>query len=100
MRRYVFVLAAFALFLASVVPGVGACAPNFSHSAIAMNGMNSPDCDTPPKVVAGCTQAACIGSAVLTEAPEIDAPAERSAYTIATVVWPDDFISTPPNPPV
>ena len=100
MRRFVFVLAAFALILASAVPGVGVGVPNFSHSAIAMNGMNSPDCDTSQEDVAGCSQAACIGSAVMTEIPEIDVPDVHPAFTIATVNWPNDLISVPPNPPI
>ena len=100
MRRFVFVLAAFALFLASAVPGVAANVPNFPHSAIAMNGMNSSDCDTSQEDVAGCTQATCIGSAVMTQVPEIDAPDVHPAFTIATANWPDDFISAPPNPPI
>ena len=100
MRRFVFVLAAFALILASAVPGVGVGVPNFSHSAIAMNGMNSPDCDTSQEDVAGCSQAACVGSAVMTEIPEIDVPDVHPAFTIATVNRPDDLISAPPNPPI
>jgi hypothetical protein len=100
MRRFVFVLAAFALVLASAVPGVGAGVPNFPQSAIAMNGMNSPDCDTSQEDVAGCSQAACIGSAVMAEILEIDAPDVHPAFTFATVNWPDDFISAPPNPPI
>lgn len=100
VRRFVFALAAFALILASAVPGVGVGVPNFPHSAIAMNGMNSPNCDTLQEDVAGCSLAACIGSAVITEIPEIDVPDVHPAFTIATVNRPDDLISSPPNPPI
>lgn len=104
IRRFVFALAAVAVFLATVLPGIGVSAsmagsPDTAVSA-AMDGMNCPDCATSQEGMAGCTQATCIGSAVMTEFDDFDVLAMRPHYVIAMVTWPDDFSSGPSTPPI
>lgn len=104
IRRFVFVLAAVAVFLATVLPGFGvgasmADSPDTVVSAV-MDGMNCPDCATSQRGMAGCTQAICIGSAVMTEFGDFDVLAMRAHYVIAVVIWPDDFSSGPSTPPI
>ena len=104
MRRFVFVFAAVALFLATVLPGFGGSIgmTDSPHTAIAtaMDGMNCPDCVTSQDSIVGCTQATCIGSAVVTDGDNFDVLAMRPAYAIAAVSWPDDFTSAPSTPPI
>jgi hypothetical protein len=104
MRRFVFVFAAVALFLATVMPGMDVSA-NMTSSAptmtmVAMNGMDCPDCDTSPENMVGCMQATCIGFAVMTDGECIDVSIARPVYAIAAVAWPDDFKSAPSTPPI
>jgi len=104
IRRFVFVLAAVAVFLATVLPGIGVSArmadsPDTAVSA-AMDGMNCPDRATLQDGMAGCTQATCIGSAVMTDFDDFDVLAMRADYVIAVVTWPDDFIPAPSTPPI
>jgi hypothetical protein len=104
MRRFVFVIAAVALFLATVMPGIGvnadmaASAPTVAMAA--MDGMDCPDCDTSPDNLVGCTQAICIGFAVMADGGYFDVPAPRPAYAIAAVARPDDLKSAPSTPPI
>ena len=104
MRRFVFALAAVALFLATVLPGMDANANRASSTPMvtmaAMDGMDCPDCDTSWDNMVGCMQATCISFAVITNSEYINVPATRPAYAIAAVAWPDDFKSAPPTPPI
>jgi hypothetical protein len=104
MRRFVFALAAVALFLTTVMPGmdINVNAADSSPKMImaAMDGMNCPDCDTSQDKMAGCMQATCIGFAVVTEGGYFEATPARSVFAIAAVVWPDDFKSAPSTPPI
>jgi len=104
MRRFVFALAAVALFLATVMPGMDAGASTAGSAPTttmaAMDGMDCPDCDTSRDNMVGCMQAICIGLAVMTNAEYFNVPATRPAYAIAAVAWPDDFKSAPSTPPI
>lgn len=101
MRRFVFALAAVALFLATVMPGMDASAnPAGSAPTMTMDGMDCPDCDTSRDNMTGCTQATCIGFAVITDGGYFEAIAIRPAYALAAVAWPDDFKSAPSTPPI
>jgi hypothetical protein len=104
MRRFVFVFAAVALLLATVMPGFGvsvsmAVSP---HAAIAtaMDGMSCPDFETSQDKMAGCMQATCIGSAVLADGNYFEDLALHPSYAIAEAAWPDDFTSAPSTPPI
>ena len=104
MRRFVFVLAAVALFLATVMPGMsvsasmGGSAPKMTMAA--MEGMDCPDCDASRDNIVGCVQATCIGLAVMANAEYFNVPATRPAYAITAVAWPDEFKSAPSTPPI
>ena len=104
MRRFVVVIAALALFLATAIPSFGVSASMAdSHPtaiAAAADGMDCPGLDTSQKKMAGCTQAACIGSAVIAEYIYFEDLAAHPCYSIAMVAWPDDFTSAPPTPPI
>lgn len=104
MRRFVVVIAALALFLATAMPnfGVSISMADSPPTAIAtaMDGMNCPDLDTSQNKMAGCTQATCIGSAVIADGDYFEDLALRPSYAIAAVNWPDDFTSAPPTPPI
>lgn len=104
LRRLVFVVVAVALFLATVMPSfgvsVGMADSPYTAAAASMDGMICPDCDTSPDSMAGCTQATCIGSAVMTDDGYFSVLAMRPAYAFAAVAWPDDFISAPSTPPI
>jgi hypothetical protein len=104
MRRFVFIIAAVALFLATVMPSVDVSA-NMAASAptvtmAAMDGMDCPDCNTSRDNMVGCMQAICIGFAVMTDGEYFDVSATRPAYAIAAMAWPDDFKSAPSTPPI
>jgi hypothetical protein len=104
MRRFVVIIAAVALFLATVMPGIDISA-NVAGSAptvtmAAMDGMDCPDCDTSRDNMVGCMQAICIGFAVMADGGYFDVSATRPAYAIAAVAWPDDFKSAPSTPPI
>jgi hypothetical protein len=103
-RRFVFIIAAVALFLATVMPGMDVSASMASSaptmSMATMDGMNCPDCDTSQDKMAGCMQATCIGFAVMNDREDFDVSSTRPAYAIAAVAWPDDFESAPSTPPV
>lgn len=104
MRCFMFVLAAVALFLATVMPTMDVSA-NTTGSAptmtmAAMDGMNCPDCDTSGDNMVGCMQAICIGFAVITDGGYFDVSATRPVYAIVAVALPDDFKSTPSTPPI
>ena len=104
MRRFVFIVAAVALFVATVLPGMDVNA-NMSGSAptmtmAEMGGMDCPYCDTSGESMVGCTQVTCIGFAVMTDGEYFGASATRPAYTVAAVALPDDFISAPSTPPI
>lgn len=104
MRRFVFVLAAVVLFLATVMPvmEVSATLADSPHmiTMASTDGMNCPDCDTSQDSMIGCTQAICIGLAVLMDDDCFDVSAMRPAYAIAAVAWPDGFTPAPSNPPI
>ena len=104
MRRFVFIIAAVALFLATVMPSVDVSA-NMAASAptvtmAAMDGMDCPACDASRDNMVGCMQAICIGLAVISNSEYFNVPATRPAYAVATVAWPDDFKSAPSAPPI
>lgn len=96
-----FVLAAVALFLATVLPSMDANA-NMASSApmAAMDGMACPDCDASWDNLVGYMQATCIAFAVMTNIEYFNVPAARPAYAIAAVARPDGFKSAPSNPPI
>ena len=101
IRRFVFALAAVALLLATVMPGMDASAnPVGSTPTMTMDGMDCPDCDTSQDNKAECMQATCIGFAVMTDGGYFKASATRPVYAIAAVAWPDDFESAPSTPPI
>ena len=104
MRRFVFVFAAVALFLATVLPSfdISASMADSPHAAIAtsMDGMSCSDCDTSQDKMAGCMQATCIGSAVTADDNCFEVLAVHPSYAIAAVARPDDFTSAPPTPPI
>ena len=104
MRRFLLVFAAVALFLATLLPGFGVSGgmADSPHTAIAaaMDEMNCPNCDVAQDKMAGCMQATCIGSVVIADGTYFEVLAVRSSYAIAATVWPDDFISAPPTPPI
>lgn len=104
MRRFVFALAAVALFLATVMPGMDMNANSAGSSPTmtmaAMDGMDCPDCDTSRDKMAGCVQATCIGFALITDGGYFEASVTRPVYAIAAVAWPDDFKSAPSTPPI
>jgi hypothetical protein len=104
IRRFVFALAAVALFLATVMPSVDASA-NAAASAptmtmAAMDGMDCPDRDTSRNTMVGCMQAMCIGFALIADDDLFDVLATHPAYAIASMAWPDDFESVPSTPPI
>lgn len=104
MRRFMFVITAAALFLATVVPGMDVNA-HMTGSApavtmTAMDGMDCPNCDTSRDNMVGCVQAICLGFAVTTEDKHFDVSTTRPAYVIAATAWPDDFKSAPSTPPI
>lgn len=104
MRRFIFVVTAAALFLATVVPGMSVNAyMTGSAPAVAMtamDGMDCPSCDTSRDNMVGCVQVICIGFAVTTEDEHFDVSITRPAFVIAATAWPDDFKSTPSTPPI
>ena len=103
MRRFVFTLAAVALFLATIMPGMDMKANPAGVAPMtmaAMDGMDCPDCDTSRDNMAGCVQASCIGFAVLTDGGYLGASPTRPVYAIAAVAWRDDFKSAPSTPPI
>lgn len=103
MRRFVFALAAVALLLATVMPGMGMKANPADVAPMtmaAMDGMDCPDCDTSRDNMAGCMQATCIGFAVITDGGYFGASATHPVYATAAVVRPDDFKSAQSTPPI
>ena len=104
MRRFLLVFAAVALFLATLLPGFGVSGSmaDSPHTAIAaaMDEMNCPNCDTSQDKMAGCTQATCIGAAVIADANYFEDLAAQPSYAVAAVTWPDGFTSAPPTPPI
>lgn len=103
MRRFVFVFAAVALFLATVMPSMDVNANMSSAPTVtmaAMHGMNCPGCDTSPDNMVGCMQAICIGFAVITDGGYFGVSATHPAYIIAALTWPDDVKSAPSTPPI
>lgn len=104
IRHFVFALAAVALILATVMPSMEANA-DMAGSAptvlmTAMDGMDCPDRDTSRNTMVGCTQAICIGFALISDGELLDVLASRPAYAIAAVAWPEDFKSAPSPPPI
>ena len=104
LRRFVFVLAAVALFLATVMPSMDMSANRAESTPTmtmaAMDGMDCPDYDASRDNMVGCMQAICIGLAVITNSEYFNVPATRPAYAVAAVAWPDDFKSAPSTPPI
>ena len=104
MRRFVFVLAAVALFLATVRPSMDVSANTAASAPIvnmaAMDGMDCPGRDTSRDTMVGCMQAICMGFAVMTDDECFDISAARPAYAIVAGAWPDDFESAPSTPPI
>lgn len=104
MRRFVFAVAAVALFLATVLPSMDiSVSMADSAPAVAMAAtdvMDCPDCVASPEMMAGCVQATCIGFAAMSGGEHSDVSAVRPAYAIAAVALPDGFISAPPTPPI
>ena len=104
IRRFVFIVAAVALFLATVMPSVDISANAASSVTMvtmaATDGMDCPGGDTSRKTMVGCMQAICIGFAVIANGKHFDAPATRPAYILAAVAWPDDVKSAPSTPPI
>ena len=103
LRRFVFVIAAVAVLLATVLPNVGASAGTAGQhpNAIAVSGsMACPYCDTIKISTTNCAQISCIGFAVIAES---DLPAlvmSHPIYALATTGWPDEFSLAPSTPPI
>lgn len=104
VHRFVFIVAAVALFLATVIPSMGVSAKmagsGYMMTMVATDGMKCPDCETSRDNAAGCMQATCIGFAVIANGEYFADSATHSAYAIATVAWPDDRKSAPSTPPI
>jgi hypothetical protein len=104
MRRFVFIVAAVALFLATVMPSMGVSAKVASSAPTmtmaGMNGINCRGCDTSRDNMVGCMQALCIGFAVIADGEHLDVSVTRPAYIIAAVARPDDVKSAPSTPPI
>lgn len=104
IRRFVFTVAAVALFLATVMPSMNVSVSMVSSAHMmtmaATDGMKCPDCDTSRDNMVGCMQATCIGFAVIADGEYFGVSATRPAYAIAAVAWPDDFKSAPSTPPI
>jgi hypothetical protein len=104
VRRFVFTVAAVALFLATVMPSidVSANATDTAPTVImaAMDGIDCPDGDTSRGNMVGCVQAICMGFAVIIDGECFDVSAMRPAYTVATIARPDGFKSAPSTPPI
>lgn len=104
MRRFVFVFATVALFLATVIPSMGVSAHMANSTPTvtmaAMDGMDCPDRDISRNTMVGCMQAICMGFAVVTDSEYFYVSATSPAYAIAAVAWPDNFTSAPPTPPI
>jgi hypothetical protein len=104
LRRFWLALAAVALFLATVMPGMDMNANSAGSSPTmtmaAMDGMDCPDCDASRDNMVGCVQATCIGLAVMANAEYFNVPATRPAYAITALAWPDDFKPAPSTPPI
>lgn len=104
MRRFVFAVAAVALFLATVLPSmdisdsVAGSAPTVNMAA--MDDMDCPDCDASWDNMVGCMQGICIGFAVIADGGSFDTSTTRPAYAIAAVAWPEDFETAPSTPPI
>ena len=103
LRRFVFVIAAVAVFLATVLPNIGASTgmagphPN----AIAVSGnMACPYCDTIKITTANCAQISCIGFAVIAESDLPSGVMLHPIYALATEGWPDEFSLAPSTPPI
>jgi hypothetical protein len=104
IRRFMFALAAVALFLATVVPGMDMNANPAGSSPtmtmVGIDGMNCPDCDTSRDNMVGCAQATCLGFAVISDGGYFEASLTRPVYSKAAVARPDDFKSAPSTPPI
>ena len=104
MRRFVFALAAVALFLATVMPAMDVSAHRTGSAPMvamaAMDGMDCPNCETSRDNMVRCMQAICIGLAVITDDEYFGVSTTRSAYAFAAVARPDDFKSEPSTPPI
>ena len=104
IRRFVFVIAAVALFLVTVLPGFGVnvSMANMAPSATTVsNGMMCPDCPT-NTMKAGptsCTQGSCIGLAVISESGPLIGSNHQTFFQSATV-RPGEIALAPPTPPI
>jgi hypothetical protein len=104
MHRFMFVVAAVALFLATVMPGMDMNANPAGSSPtmtmVGIDGMNCPDCDTSRDNMVECAQATCLGFAIISDGGYFEASLMRPVYLIAAVARPDDFKSALSTPPI
>ena len=104
IRRFVFVIAALALLLVSVMPGIGAnvSMPDMDSSVMSVsNGMMCPDCPTNMMKAgsASCAQVSCVGLAVIAETASLLGSYTQTFFQLATV-RPDEVALAPPTPPI
>ena len=103
LRRFVFVIAAVAVFLATVLPNIGVStvmAGPHPGAIIVSGNMTCPHCVAVMISTAGCAQISCVGVAVIAES---DLPAGvilLPVYALATAGWPDELSLAPSTPPI
>jgi hypothetical protein len=104
IRRFVFIAAAVALFLATVQPNIGMTAsmPDMGSSVVsASDSMMCPDC--PTKTVKfgspSCVQGMCIGLAVIAT-NDLPFAADHQRFLQLATVPPDEIALAPPTPPI
>jgi hypothetical protein len=104
IRHFVFIIAAVALFLATVLPsfGVNASMPDMDSSVVSVsNGMMCPDCPTNTMKAGStsCAQVSCVGLALIAETASFFGSYPQTFFQLATI-RPDEIALAPPTPPI
>ena len=104
IRRFVFVIAALALLLVTILPDIGVDAgmPDMDSGVISVsNGMMCPDCPTNMMKAgsASCAQVSCVGLAVIAETALLLGSHSQTFFQ-STTVRPDEIALAPPTPPI
>lgn len=104
IRRFVFVIAALALLLVTILPdiGVNAGTPDMDSGVMSVsNSMMCPDCPTNTMKAgsASCAQVSCVGLAVIAETALLFGSHPQTFFQSAAV-RPDEIALAPPTPPI
>jgi hypothetical protein len=104
IRRFVFAVAAIALFLATVLPNIGMTVsmPDMGSNVISpSSSMMCPDC--PTKTVKfgspSCVQGMCIGLALIAT-NDLPFATNHQKFLQLAIVPPDEIALAPPTPPI